>query len=202
MVVTLILIAVTCGVSITCFENRALLEKLLFTTTGVGKGQVYRFVTHGFVHADGQHLFFNMLTFFFFGRAIEPLFVSRIGYIGFAVFYLLGIVLAILPSYIRNHDNPRYASLGASGAVSAVVFVFILLAPWSTIYVFIVPVPAILFAAGYVFYSVYSARLAGGSINHSAHLWGAVYGIVFAMVMVPAIGPHFLQQLANPTLGF
>src|SRR5699024_8084084 len=95
-----------------------------------------------------------MLTFFFFGRAIEPLFVARIGYLGFLIFYLLGIVIAILPSYIQNRRNSRYASLGASGAVSAVVFVFILLAPWSLIYVFIIPVPAILFAAGYVFYSV------------------------------------------------
>lgn len=201
MGVTLIIIAVTCGVSITCFQNGQLMEKLLFWPPGIKKGQVYRFVTHGFVHADGQHLLFNMLTLFFFGRAIEPFFERYIGFVGFALFYLLGIAVAILPSYLQHANDPRYRSLGASGAVSAVVFAFILLAPWSMIYVFFFPVPAIVYAILYTAYSFYSARHGMDGVNHSAHLWGAAYGVVFALVMEPRLGAHFLHQLARPAFG-
>lgn len=201
MIVTLLLIAVTCAVSITGFQNRQQLEALLFWPPAVNRGGYHRLITHGFVHADGQHLLFNMITLFFFGRAIEGLFTRYIGMPGFALFYLAGIVVAILPSYFQHANDARYRSLGASGAVSAVLFSYILIAPWSTIYVFFFPIPAILFAALFTAYGLYAGRLGHDHINHSAHLWGAAYGIIFTLCMEPRVGPAFLERLLQPMSG-
>ncbi|MFC0268512.1 rhomboid family intramembrane serine protease [Kushneria aurantia] len=198
MTLTILLIVVTCAVSIPAFSNRRLLEALLFWPPAIGRGQLYRFVTHGFVHADGRHLLFNMVTLFFFGRAIESFFVSMIGAIGFVAFYLGGIVVAILPSYLAHRSDNRYRSLGASGAVSAVLFAFILAAPWSTLYVFVVPVPAIVFALLYTAWSIYAGRRGGDGVNHSAHLWGGAYGVAFMLWMAPQLGPRFMEQLLSP----
>jgi len=196
--ITLGLIALTCACSIPTFSNRGLLEKLLFWPPAVNRGEVYRLVSHGFVHADGAHLLFNMITLYFFGRVMEPFMGQYIGAAGFVAFYVSAIAVAILPSYLHNRDNANYRSLGASGAVSAVLFAYILLAPWSVLYVFILPVPAIIFAVAYTAYSFYASRRGGGSINHSAHLWGAGYGILFALCMEPALAGHFLQQVLHP----
>ncbi|HKJ95352.1 MAG TPA: rhomboid family intramembrane serine protease [Gammaproteobacteria bacterium] len=201
MTVTLAIIIVTCAVSFACFQNPLLLQSLLFWPPGVTRGEPYRLVTHGFVHADGQHLLFNMITLYFFGRAIEPFFERYIGPVGFGLFYLGGIVAAILPSYIQHYRDSRYRSLGASGAVSAVLFTFILLSPWSLIYVFFLPVPAILYAAVYTAYSFYGAQRGGDNINHSAHLWGAAYGVVFALIMEPRLWANFINRLLAPLFG-
>lgn len=201
MFVTLAIIALTCAVSIPCFQNRQLLGALLFWPPAVARGQVWRFVTHGFVHADGQHLLFNMITLFFFGRAIESFFARYIGSVGFVLFYAGGIVTAMLPTWLRHRHNPQYRSLGASGAVSAVLFAYILMAPWSTIYIFVFPIPAIAFAALYTAYSFYAAGRAADNVNHSAHLWGGAYGVVFALCMEPRLWNNFTQQLLAPSLG-
>lgn len=201
MLVTIGLIIITCAVSIPAFSNRKLLEQLLFWPPGIKRGEYHRFVTHGFVHGDGSHLLFNMVTLFFFGRAIESFFAVHIGSIGFALFYLAAIVAAIVPSYLTERNNPRYRSLGASGAVSAVLFAFILMAPWSIIYVFVIPVPAILFAAAYVGYSFYASQQGNDSINHSAHLWGGAFGVIFALCMEPGLWDNFVQKLMSPLSG-
>lgn len=201
MIVTLLLIAITCAISFTCFENRKLLDSLLFWPPAVRHGEYWRFVTHGFVHADVQHLLFNMITLYFFGRAVETFFISYIGMAGFALFYLGAIVVAMVPSWLTHRDNPRYRSLGASGAVSAVLFVFIFMAPWSTIFIFVLPVPAIIFAALYVGYSFYASGHRLDNVNHSAHMWGAAYGIVFALVMEPQLWSHFINSLLAPLGG-
>lgn len=201
MLITVLLIAVTCAVSITAFSNRALLDRLLFWPPAIERGQYYRFVTHGFVHGDGQHLLFNMVTLFFFGRAIEPFFTIYIGHLGFVLFYLAAIIVAMLPSYIAQRGNQHYRSLGASGAVSAVLFVYILLAPWSIIYVFVIPVPAILFAAAYMGYSFYAAQQGADHVNHSAHLWGGAFGVVFALCLEPRLWSNFMHKLLTPFAG-
>lgn len=201
MTITLILIAITCAVSFTCFENRRLLDALLFWPPAVGHGEYWRFVTHGFVHADAQHLLFNMITLFFFGRAVESFFASYIGVGGFALFYLGAIIVAMLPSWLANRNNARYRSLGASGAVSAVLFTYIFMAPWSTIFVLVIPVPAIVFAALYVGYSFYASGHRLDNVNHSAHLWGAGYGIVFVLLMEPRLWTHFTNSLLAPLGG-
>ncbi|MEO8459073.1 MAG: rhomboid family intramembrane serine protease, partial [Dokdonella sp.] len=135
---------------------------------------------------------------YFFGRAMEGFFASYIGEVGFLAFYVGAIVVAILPTYLKNQDNPRYRSLGASGAVSAVLFAFILLQPWTTILVFFIPLPAILYAIGFVCFSIYMGKRGGDNINHSAHLWGAVYGVVVTLAIEPRVFEAFLQQLGNP----
>ena len=202
MLLTLAIIAITCIVSFIAFKDGKLMQRLLLWPPAVEKKHEYwRLLSYGLVHADFQHLLFNMITLFFFGRAMEALYASHLGMFGFLWFYLGGLLVSILPSYIQNRHNPNYQSLGASGAVSAVLFAFILLSPWSMILVFVIPVPAILYAVAFIGYSIYMDRRGGGNVNHTAHMWGAAYGLVFTMVMEPRIIPYFLQQLANPRFG-
>lgn len=199
---TIILIAVTCIVSFLGFNNRELIDKLIFWPPAVKRGQYYRFLSHALIHADGAHLLFNMITLYFFGRVMEGLYERLLGPAGFALFYAGAVVVAILPSYIANRDNPTYRSLGASGGVSAVLFAFILIDPWSTILVLFVPMPAILYAVAYVAYSIYMDRQRSDNINHSAHLWGAAYGVLFTVLAAPRVIGHFLEQLGHPRFNF
>jgi membrane associated rhomboid family serine protease len=161
--------------------------------------EYHRLVTYGVVHADAMHLLVNMLTLFFFGRAMESFFAARLGTLGFALFYIGGLVASILPTYLKNRANPNYRSLGASGAVSAVLFSFVLLAPWSRIIVLVIPMPAIVYAVLYTGYSIYMDRRGQGNVNHSAHLWGAAYGVLFTLLMDPRVLGHFLNALMQPT---
>jgi membrane associated rhomboid family serine protease len=124
--------------------------------------------------------------------------VPYIGQVGFVLFYLSALVVAILPTYLKHRKDSRYRSLGASGAVSAVLFTFILVQPWSLILVFFIPVPAIVYAMLYVGYSIWMDRHGQDNVNHSAHLWGAGYGVLFALMMEPRLGPAFLSRLLNP----
>ncbi len=198
---TLIIIGLTCVVSFVAFSNRHWLEALILWPPAVKRGEYYRLLTYGFVHADGTHLLFNMFTLYFFGQAMEPLYTGTLGPLGFAIFYVLGLLVSIMPTWRANRDNASYRSLGASGAVSAVLFAFILIAPWSMILVFFLPVPAILFAVAYVGYSIYLDRKGGGNINHSAHLWGAAYGVIFTIVMQPKTLQLFFDRLMHPSFG-
>lgn len=198
---TLILIAVTALVSWQAFEKKRIFERLVLWPPGVERFHQYdRLLTHGFVHADWPHLLFNMITLYFFGGAIEQVFAQTIGQAGFVLFYLSAIVVAILPSYLRHRRDNGYVSLGASGAVSAVLFAYVLINPWSWIIVFVIPVPAIVYAVAYVFYSFWMDKRGRGNINHNAHLSGAIYGVLFMLLMEPRIGLIFLQRLASPSL--
>lgn len=194
----LAIILVTCMVSLVAFGNRRMIEALIFWPPAVRRGQYHRFLTHGFIHADGGHLLFNMITLYFFGSVMERLFAPYIGAAGFVAFYLGGIVVAMLPSWLKHRNDPAYRSLGASGAVSAVLFAYILIQPWQLIFVFFIPVPAIIFAALYVAWSIWSERQARDNINHSAHLWGAAYGVLFTLILEPRVAGQFLQRLFNP----
>jgi len=199
MPVTLIIIAITCVVSFAAFQNPRLLERLILWPPAITTRKQYdRLVTSGFIHADFGHLFFNMFTFYSFGSYMERLFTPRIGAIGYALFYLVGIVFADVPSYLRHRDDSGYRSLGASGAVSAVLFAFILINPWSTILLFVIPVPAILFAALYLAYTIYMDRMRTDRINHSAHLWDAIYGVLFTIALEPRVLGQFFERLMNP----
>ena len=199
---TIVLVVATVAVSWAAFNNPRLLDRLLLWPPAIARNHQYdRLLTHGFVHADWQHLLFNMITLYFFGRAVEGVFTDLIGQAGFVLFYLSAILVAILPTYLRHRHDPRYRSLGASGAVSAVLFAYILMAPWSLIFVFVLPVPAILYAVFYVGYSIWMDRQGNDNVNHSAHLWGAGYGLLFTVIMEPRVIPFFLQQLVNPSFG-
>lgn len=201
-IVTWALIGVTVLVSWQAFGNRRLLDRLMLWPPAIDRHKQFdRLITHGFVHADWQHLLFNMITLFFFGRLVERWFAPYIGQLGFALFYLSAILVAILPTYLRHRHDPHYRSLGASGAVSAVLFAFILVQPWSLIFVFFVPIPAILYAVLYVGYSIWMDRRGGDNVNHSAHLWGAGYGVLFTVMMEPRVIASFLQRLTSPSFG-
>jgi membrane associated rhomboid family serine protease len=199
---TFAIIIVTCIVSWMAFKDGKLMQRLLLWPPAIQrKHEYWRLLSYGLVHADFQHLLFNMITLFFFGRAMESLYAQYLGPLGFLWFYLGGLLVSILPTYIANRSNPNYRSLGASGAVSAVLFAYILISPWSLIIVFVVPLPAILYAVGFLAYSIYMDYRGGGHVNHSAHSWGAAYGILFTAIMDPRLVAHFLQALANPHFG-
>ena len=197
--ITLFIIALTAVVSFLGFQNTRLIDKLIFWPPAIRNGkEYYRFVSHGLIHADFQHLLFNMFTLYFFGRYFESFLASRVGAIGYLVFYAIAIVVAIIPSYYKNLDNRNYRSLGASGAVSAVLFAFILLNPWSLIYVFFIPCPAIVYGVAYTAWTIWSAKQNNDNINHSAHLWGAAYGIIVTIAIDPSLIGEFFEKLLNP----
>ena len=195
---TLVIVVVTALLSWRAFNDRNLLERLILWPPAVTRRKQYeRLLTHGFIHADWMHLLFNMITLYSFGAAVERTFAQWIGVHGFVLFYLSAIVVAILPTFLRHRNDANYRSLGASGGVSAVLFSFILFDPWSTLIIFPIPlpIPAFVFALLYVGYSIWMDRRGGDNVNHSAHLWGAAYGVLFTVVMEPAVLGHFTQTL-------
>ena len=201
--ITLVLIAVTCLVSWMAFNNRALADRLILWPPAIDRHRQYdRLVTYGFIHADFMHLLFNMITLFFFGPLIEQLMAQLVGVWAFPLFYVSALVVSILPTYLKNQRNPNYLSLGTLGGVSAVLFAFVLVAPWELIFVFFIPLPAVLFAVLYVGYSLWMDRRGGDRINHSAHLAGAAYGVLFMLIMRPQVLQYFVSELGNPRFSF
>ena len=200
--ITLILIAVTALVSILCFSGKLDIHTLLFNAWMVRhRGQWYRLLTYGLVHGGWGHLIFNMLTLFFFGPVVEQYFSTVFGVpagrILYAVLYVSALVISSVGDLIKYRDDPNYNAVGASGAVSAILFALILFEPKMGIYIFMVPipVPGYIFAPLYLLYCWYMARRNMDNIGHSAHLWGAVYGLAFPLICRPSILTHFLSQL-------
>ena len=191
-IVTLAIIGVTAFVSWRAFNDHKLMARLILWPPAINRHRQYdRLVTHGFIHADWMHLLFNMITLFF---------SERIGPLGYLAFYLSAIVVAILPTYMRHQKDANYRSLGASGAVSAVLFSYVLLAPWEKLYIIPIPIgiPAFVFAGFYIGYSIWMDRQGGDNVNHSAHLWGAAYGMLFTVLLEPRVATTFLERLLNP----
>lgn len=199
MSITLAIIAVTALVSWLALSNERLMQALILWPPAVTRGhQYHRFLGYGLVHADVMHLLFNMVTLFFFGRAMEGFYAQYLGPLGMLWFYASALVVSALLSYLQHRQDPSYATLGASGAVSAVLFAFILLQPWTTIYVYVIPVPAIIYAVLYTGYSIYMNQRKGDRVNHSAHLAGAAYGVLFTVLLEPRVASHFLAELLQP----
>ena len=197
---TTLIIIITVIISLLSWQNKALFNRLIFYPPAVNNGQWDRFVTHGFIHADSVHLLFNMFTLYFFGSYIEQLYRPFLAGYGFVIFYVLAIVVAIIPSYLKHKKDVSYLSLGASGGVSAVLFAFILLRPWESIYLFaLIPIPAIVFAVAYVAYSIYADKRGGSNINHLAHLWGGGFGVIATILLDPRILSHFVSALLSPS---
>lgn len=196
---TFTIILITLALSFLAFSKQTVMERLIFWPPAISQRSQYdRFITHGFVHADGMHLLFNMITLFFFGSLIESFYRKYMFEMGFVLFYLGALIVAIIPSYLKHKNDHRWASLGASGAVSAVLFAYILFSPWQLIFIFFIPVPAIIFAFLYVGYSIWSAKKGNSNINHSAHLWGAAYGVVVTIILDPRVLNLFLTRFLNP----
>ena len=199
--ITILIIAITGLISFIAFSNERLINQFIFYPPSITEdNQWYRFITSGFIHADIQHLAFNMFTLYFFGRSWEYAYCEELGVgeIWYIVLYLGALIVSQIPSYLKNKNNYRYRSLGASGAVSAIVFSMILLMPWSTLYVFIIPLPAIIYAILYLGYTIYMSRKGGDYINHDAHLWGAIFGIAFSIALKPEVLGIFLHAITHP----
>lgn len=197
---TTVIVLITVVVSFLAWQNQAAMNRFIFYPPAITQLRQYdRFLTHGFVHADIWHLLFNMITLFSFGRAIERIYINQFGSMGFVAFYALAIIIAMIPSYQKNKNNGYYRSLGASGGVSAVIFAYTLFEPWNLLWFFgLIPIPAIVFAILYVAYSIYADNKGQSSINHSAHLTGALFGAAATVAINPLVLIHFFNALLHP----
>jgi membrane associated rhomboid family serine protease len=188
MSITVIIIIITVLVSLSAFRNEKIMSDLIFYPPAVSKNnQYYRFITCGFIHADWGHLLFNMISFYFFGQFVENAFEYIFGTGGkllYLLMYVLALIVSLLPTYFKNMDNHYYRSLGASGAVSAVIFAGILLDPANKIYLMFIPVgiPGFVFGPVYLLISAWLDRKGSDNINHSAHIWGALFGVAFMII--------------------
>jgi membrane associated rhomboid family serine protease len=203
MTITYILIALTVLTSIFCFNSGPLFEALALKPYRViDHREWYRVITHGFVHGDYTHLLVNMIVLFSFGSSVEPLLkqlhqegITGNGTVAYLLLYFGGMAFATIRDLVKNRHNPYYTSIGASGAVSAILFTSIFFDPWGKILFFgIVPIPGILFGVFYLAYSQFSGLRGRDRVNHFAHFYGAVYGFLFPLALNPRLIELFLSH--------
>ncbi len=197
---TTFFLIITILVSAYAFQNDSIKNKLIFNPYAINqRKEWYRFFSSGFIHADIVHLAINMLVLYSFGGIVEyyysVVFDER-GKFYFFLLYVSSIMFSLLPTYNNHKQNPMYNGLGASGAVSAVVFAFILFDPVKRLCLYgFICLPGILFGLLYLGYCYYMSKKGGDNINHSAHLWGAVYGLVFTILLKPSLLVNFFERL-------
>lgn len=201
---TIFIIIATVGISMLAFSNQQLMDKLLFSPyKTIHSKEWHRLLTHGFVHADYVHLFINMFVLYSFGSAVESIFKSlqysgviQSWLLNFCVLYFGGIIIASLTTLKKHKDNFYYHSVGASGAVSAIVFTYIFFDPLQRLlFMFIIPIPAIVFGILYLAYSHYMSKKEGDYINHDAHFVGSVFGFIYPLLINPKLITIFLGKL-------
>lgn len=187
--ITLVLVIITVLVSIGAFSNQRMMEDMIFYPPAVERGQWYRFFSHGLIHADIGHLAFNMIALWSFGEGLERVFsidcvFGKWAKLFYLFLYVSALFMASFPDYLRHKDNYHFRSLGASGAASAVIFSMILFFPQTPIGIIFLPIriPGWIFGLLYLGLSAYLDKRGGGNINHSAHFWGAAYGIVLTIL--------------------
>lgn len=195
-----LIFALTIGLSIYTFSNPEWFGKLMLHPYSVyrDKSRWYTVLTSGLIHKDWGHLLFNMITFYFFAFTLEGMLVGQSGPIGhlyFALIYVVSLILSDIPTILQHKDNYGYHSLGASGAISAVLFSFILFYPKMMLYLFFaLPIPAFVFAFGYIAYCIWASKNARDGINHDAHLFGALSGLILTILFYPWAIRHFIDQ--------
>lgn len=206
--ITLIIVIITCIISFTAFSNQKIIDNLIFYPPAVKNNkQWYRFITCGLIHADLAHLAFNMFSLYLFGKMVEDAFDQIFGNNGgllYVAMYISALAVCLIPTYWKNKNNYYYRSLGASGAVSAVVFGGIFFFPTNKIGIFLIPpiIPGYIFAPIYLIISALLAKKGGDNINHSAHIWGSIYGVVFVVAMCFALTnfnplTSFIEQIKS-----
>lgn len=199
----LLILVVTVIASYQAINRPALKEQLLYHPYRVKEfKEWHRIVTHAFVHADFTHLALNVFVLFQFGARLEGLMLQSLGAVYFPLLYFGGIAFAAIPGMIRHYSNPSYRSLGASGAVSAVLIGYILHFPTAELLLFfILPLPAFIVGILFFVYEHQMDKRSTGHIAHDAHLWGGLYGLVFTVVTSPRVVPAFVDALSG-YLGF
>jgi membrane associated rhomboid family serine protease len=187
--------AITVLSSVWAFSNDTLFGNMILHPYSVSRGQrVYTVITSGLIHNDWMHLFFNMLSFCFFAFQLEPV----LGHWQFALLYTLSLILSDLPTVYKHRNDDWYHSLGASGAVSAVIFSAIMYYPVSTMSLMILPIPiySILFGVLYLIYCNYASKHARDNINHDAHMFGALSGMLITILLHPHVVNSFIMQIS------
>ena len=198
---TYLLLAITIFTSYRAMEDYEMRDKLIFNAYTINRHKEwYRFFSHGLIHADWIHLLFNAYVLYAFGAQVEIyfkyIFGEGLGPLVYLTLYVSGLAMSSLYSYYKHKDNPSYNALGASGAVSSVVFAYILLLPTSSMGLIFIPgiyFPAIIFGLAYLAYSAYMSKKGTDNIGHDAHYWGSVWGFVFPAVLKPALFMMFLE---------
>jgi membrane associated rhomboid family serine protease len=199
---TIGIIIITTAISLYTMQKPQVLNGLMMNPYMVTtRGQYYRLISSGFIHRDHMHLILNMFTFYFFGTQLEYIFQEIFGSPGtihFIALYLLGIVVSDIPTILKNRKNVHYNSLGASGAVSAVVFACILFLPLRDICLYgVLCFPGVVIGFVYLAYSLYSSKKSKDGINHDAHLYGALFGVAYCLVFYPDSLRIFLEQMGE-----
>lgn len=189
--ITVTIIIITCIITFAAFNNGKVKEDMLFWPSEINsRKQYYRFLSYGFIHLDIAHIIFNMLTLYSFGERLEKYTFAKYEIFGthakifYLILYLTAIVVSVIPDYIKYKNNSSYRALGASGAVSAILFASIILEPKLSLYVFFIPiaVPGYIFGFLYLAYSTYMAKRGNTNIGHGTHIAGAIYGLIFTIV--------------------
>ena len=198
--ITTILIGITVVISWVAFGKQDIVRRFVMNPYLIhNRQQYYRFVTSGFLHGDFSHLLWNMFTLYFFGNVVEMYFAALFGEWGayyYVGFYLTAIVVSDIPTYFKNIKHPGYNSLGASGGVAAVIFVSIIFQPLERICIyFVFCLPGFILGTAYLIWSYYKGKKANDNINHEAHLYGAIFGVLFCAVMYPSSLVRFVEQL-------
>ena len=204
--ITLVIIIVTCLVSFGAFSSQKMVNDLIFYPPAITEQkQWYRFFTCGFIHADIGHLIFNMLALYMFGELVENQFTGELfgekGKLLFLLMYMLALFFCLLPTFSKHKNDYSYRSLGASGAVSAVVFAGLLIEPRIKVGLIYIPpiIPGYIFGPLYLIASSYFQKRGRDNINHSAHIWGAIFGVAFVILMcyVLKTGYHPVQEFID-----
>jgi membrane associated rhomboid family serine protease len=208
MSITLIIVIITAIVSFKAFSNQKITSELIFNPpTIVRNNQWYRFLSCALIHADLAHLAFNMFSLYSFGGMVETYFNYVFGSLGpilFIALYLISQVLCLIPTFLKHKDDYYYNSLGASGAVSAVIFAGIFLSPLQKVSIMFLPgIPGFIFGFLFLGISAYLDKKGGGGINHSAHLFGSLAGIGLLLIFGSLFSSFdLLQNFISQIRGF
>ncbi|AZQ64091.1 rhomboid family intramembrane serine protease [Flammeovirga pectinis] len=204
MNLTIILIALNVGISYYAWQNPNILDKLMMQPYMVQKkNEWYRFITSAFVHGSWMHLLFNMFTLYFFGRNIEMWFLyilkdPILASVAYFSLFIIGAIVADIPTYIKQRNNINYRSLGASGGVASIIFASIIYSPVNDICLYgILCFPGFIWGGIYLIYTQYQTKNLDSNINHSAHLYGALFGILYAIAIEPSAFSNFVNQVLS-----
>lgn len=198
---TIVIIVFTVIFSLAGFSNKVLFSKYSFKPYAIKNNQEwYRFFTYAFIHVDILHFVVNMFVLYSFGRVVEYSYKYLFGvkaYLFYLLLYVGGILFSVVFDFGKYKNNAYYSAVGASGAVSAIVFSSIIISPLDKIYIFFIPIgiPAFIFGIIYLIYSAYMAKNSKDNIGHNAHFWGAVFGIAFTLILKPNLFVNFLNQI-------